>query len=505
MHRMGTVPSLTKKGSSNGFTIVELLIVIVVIAILAAIVLVSYNGVRQRASDSAVRAAIAQMVRNVGIYNVDNSRYPGDINSFPKDTTLTYQYTYTDASNAYCMSVSSKYSEYYVTSSDSSLKSGVCSGHTSYVGGGPAPQWTAISTSDTHSCGIYGGKAYCWGNNANGQLGNGTTVLSNSPVAVKTTLMSGTVTDISTGTQHSCAVAGGKAYCWGNNGSGRLGNNSTTNSSEPVAVTTSVMSGTVTDIATGYSHSCAVANSAVYCWGQNLTGQLGNAANVSSTTPLAVATNIMSGTATAIIAGYQHTCAIASGNAYCWGGYSGYGQLGNGTTGTSTTPVAVSTALMAAGSVTSLGGGSESYHTCAISANKAYCWGHNGFGKLGDASTLVRSSPVAVTTSAMSGTVVSIAAGGSQTCAVDATGGTFCWGANSSGQLGDGGTSASNVPKAVTLSGVTGPLKGISTGASQSCAYGALHAYCWGQNGSGQLGIGSTTQLLLPAEVIVTP
>lgn len=496
------------QAAKRGFTIVELIVVVVVIAILASVVIVSYNGIRERANDSAVKAAISQLSRQLGIYNVDNNHYPNDITNIAKDSSLIYQYTYTAGSNSYCLSVSGKQSEYFISNDNTSPQAGVCPGHTNHVAivtAPPPPQWSAIATGSNHSCGIYNEKAYCWGDNTNGRLGDGTTTSSLTPVAVKTTLMSGPVTHIATGSSHSCAIAGGVAYCWGANSNGRLGNGSTTASSEPVAVNTSIMSGTVTDIAAGGSHSCAVANNAAYCWGSDSAGQLGNSAGTSTTTPLAVATSIMSGSVTKIATGYQHSCAIAAGNAYCWGGYSGYGILGNGTSGTSITPVAVLTTTMPAGSVTSIATGSEAYHNCAVSAARAYCWGNNNFGKLGDATTVTKSSPVAVVTTLMSGDIASVTVGGSHSCAVRSNGSAFCWGGNTSAQLGDGGTSSSSSPKAVLSTNISGSLLNISAGAGQTCTYSTEHAYCWGQNGSGQLGNGSTTQALSAVEAIVTP
>src|SRR5690606_1462446 len=137
------------------------------------------------------------------------------------------------------------------------------------------------------------------------------------PVAVYASgVLSGkTVTDISVGDQYSCAVANGAAYCWGQNTSGSLGNNSTTTSYVPVAVYTGgALSGkTVTAVSAGLSHSCAVANGAAYCWGANIYGQLGIGATTASSVPVAVNTSgVLNGkTVTAISAGQTHTCAIA--------------------------------------------------------------------------------------------------------------------------------------------------------------------------------------------------
>ncbi len=163
------------------------------------------------------------------------------------------------------------------------------------------------------------GRMAVWGNNGEGQLGNNSTTDSKVPVAVDTTgvLAGKTVTAITAGQYHSCAVADAKAYCWGYNSSGQLGNNSTTESPVPVAVdTTGVLAGkTVTAITAGQYHTCAVADAKAYCWGSNLYGQLGNNSTTESPVPVAVDTaGVLAGkTVTAITAGQYHTCVVADG------------------------------------------------------------------------------------------------------------------------------------------------------------------------------------------------
>jgi alpha-tubulin suppressor-like RCC1 family protein len=204
-----------------------------------------------------------------------------------------------------------------------------------------------------HTCAIADGKAYCWGDNANGQLGTywGYGWFLSFPVAVDATgVLSGkTVTAISGGFLHTCAVADGKAYCWGFNIRGQLGNGTTTDSAVPVAVNTSgVLNGkTVTAVDGGDYHTCAVADGKAYCWGLNSGGELGNGMNTDSNVPVAVSTTgVLNGrTVTAVGAGSSYSCAIADGWPYCWGSNS-YGQLGNGTDTDSNVPVAVNTGLL---------------------------------------------------------------------------------------------------------------------------------------------------------------
>src|ERR1039457_6042069 len=198
-----------------------------------------------------------------------------------------------------------------------------------------------ITAGSFHSCAIESGKAYCWGDNGSGQLGNGSTVGSSVPVAVDTSgvLAGQALTQITAGDAYTCALdAAGAAYCWGNNGSGQLGDGGTvSNSSVPVAVDTS---------------GVLEAAGAAYCWGDNGTGQLGDGGTAfDSSVPVAVDTSgVLAGRAlTQITVGWYDTCALdASGAACCWG-YNADGELGNGKASDSSVPVAVDTSGVLAG------------------------------------------------------------------------------------------------------------------------------------------------------------
>ena len=141
-----------------------------------------------------------------------------------------------------------------------------------------------ISAGDEHTCGVtFSGRVYCWGYNQQGQVGNGSLIDTKFPAAVNGVLATLTASKVAAGYRHTCALAGGSAYCWGNNDAGQLGNGEVfVTRTSPVAVDkTGVMAGEVLgDIATGRYSSCAVSTPAsggeVFCWGKNDDGQLGD-------------------------------------------------------------------------------------------------------------------------------------------------------------------------------------------------------------------------------------
>jgi alpha-tubulin suppressor-like RCC1 family protein len=302
----------------------------------------------------------------------------------------------------------------------------------------PAGRVLDTAVGSDHACAIVAagaaaeGTVYCWGRNAYGQLGNGTTSASATPVRVAIT----TALELAAGLHSTCAlVRGGTVQCWGYNANGQLGDGTTSTSTTPVAVadlagatqldgatlrycaingggdvvcwglghTARVVfdmgaSRTASQIALGTSHTCAITSgatfgsSSVVCWGEGSAGEIGDGAATDRPSPTVVGGAFPSGTAPiAIGAGSQHTCVVASnGTVRCWGGNE-YGQLGDDTTSNRTTPTLVSSVTGAA----AIDGGHSA--TCAVTGSGAvWCWGANGAGELGDGTTTSRTRPVRV-------------------------------------------------------------------------------------------------------------
>ncbi len=346
-----------------------------------------------------------------------------------------------------------------------------------------SPPLDKIVAGSGYSCALTpAGGVKCWGTNAGGQLGNGYGPDSLTPVQVSG-LESGVVS-LAAGDSHACALtAAGGVKCWGLNFWGELGNG--TNSSSPTPVDVSGLTAGVTAITAGDNHTCALVSAGgVKCWGMNNKDQLGNGTSTDSPVPVDV--HGLIGGLVGLVAGGNHTCVLTSvGGVQCWGANSA-GQLGNGSTLNSDVPVDV-TGL--ASGVVAVGAGL--YHTCALTSyGGVKCWGDNTWSQLGDGTNTNSLTPVDV--SGLTTSVIGMAAGMEFTCALTATDVVRCWGENGSGQLGDGSTTGSNIP--VDVKGLPSGVTSIATGAHHACAVlaGTGPLRCWGSNAYGQLGTGDT-------------
>ncbi|MBC7789234.1 MAG: hypothetical protein H7Z74_04765 [Anaerolineae bacterium] len=298
-----------------------------------------------------------------------------------------------------------------------------------------------LSAGDSLACGVSTtGSVHCWGANAFGQLGDGTTA-SGGPTTVLTTRQFDVV---AAGTRHACGVAvDSTAFCWGEDSLGQLGDARRINSATPVPV---VGGNRFHAITVGYRHSCGIAaDMLVYCWGDNSQGQLGTGLiGGSNATPAPVA----GGFSYAMVSSsFNHTCAITTGGAaHCWGANEN-GQLGTGLVGEASgqpTPVAdgITFALVSAGRTASCG---------VATSGAAFCWGLDSHGQLGNGSTSGNfSSPAAVSGGILFKTV---SVGTRHSCGIAGDDTSYCWGSDVFGALGDGSQAAvRGVPVRVDLS-----------------------------------------------------
>jgi alpha-tubulin suppressor-like RCC1 family protein len=381
--------------------------------------------------------------------------------------------------------------------------------------GTSAAGFASVTVGGSHSCGLTAtGVAYCWGSNQVGQLGTGSTEpqgcssgtstwsCSTTPVAVAGGLTFASLTE---GTLwHTCGLtATGVAYCWGLNAYGEIGDGTKTQRTTPVAVVAPGL--TFASLTAGQSHTCGLtATGAAYCWGSNEYGQLGDGTNTSRTTPVAALAGGL--TFATLVAGDRNTCGLTpAGAAYCWGSNVN-GTLGTGlTTGPSTcaqvgggsNPCSMVPVQVAGGltfaSLTSSG------HTCGLTpAGKAYCWGNNYSGQLGANYATSQAAPVAVDGGL---TFASLSAGANHTCGLTATGAAYCWGNNYDGSVGNGSTTGSpELAPALVVGGLN--FATVAAGEQYTCGLTATGAaYCWGWNYTGQLGDGTQIDRYAPVRV----
>jgi alpha-tubulin suppressor-like RCC1 family protein len=312
--------------------------------------------------------------------------------------------------------------------------------------------------------------------------------------------------DIDFGTAHGCVARDGTAWCWGDNSEGQLGDG-TRHSQATAHPVVSDLDAEIIEISSGGQHSCARgSNGALFCWGDNSRGQLGLAiTKTRKKRPTAVAQ--LGRDVASVAAGADHTCALTTdGQAWCWGDNS-HGQLGIG----GNQNLARSPILVAAlgNDVARIAASESSAHTCAMSnEGKLWCWGANSDGQLGDSTRTDRKVPVQIASTrsgAPFGEVTDACTGALHTCARRADGSTWCWGSNDQGQLGNGAFDKARAKRPVRVDLEGEVAQGtLSCGANHTCAIlesGSLE--CWGDNSHGQLGNGTIgNQASVPAPVV---
>ena len=372
------------------------------------------------------------------------------------------------------------------------------------------PGGSTLKAGVLHACGLATDGLYCWGDNAHGQLGNGTRTGAATPRKVNGGL---TFLSVSPAWDFTCGITTIGAYCWGSAAAGQLGDGKAAFNTyvlSPVKVlgsesfTRLSSSGTITDEsgatcsdATCFAHSCALTPSGeIRCWGSGI-----------GATPEPL---IFNQRFKDVSLGYTYSCGIDLGQiAYCWGG-GGYRESGPLSEGSYLPPLPVAEVFQSISA--------SADHTCALSVGgDIYCWGANTSGQLGApanaecrsrfAVTPCRAEPVKISTSSRF-LAVSVGAATrersdiaptSHTCAITTDLNIVCWGANGFGELGNGSTQNAPAPTAVAS---TLKFKSVTTGFGFTCGVAVDgQGYCWGLNTRGQLGNGSMNNVSIPTVI----
>ncbi len=395
--------------------------------------------------------------------------------------------------------------------------------------------FSQVSTNSSFSCaiassGTNAGKVYCWGTGSNGRIGNGANSNINVPTSV--TMPSGVdgFSQVSTNTNFSCAIAGsgtnaGKVYCWGIGTSGQIGNGATSSVNVPTSVTMPSGVDSFSQVSTNTNFSCAIASSGtnagkVYCWGGAATGQIGNGTNGSVNVPTSVTMPSGVDGFSQVSTNINFSCALAgsgtnTGKVYCWGtGVNG--QIGNGANSAVNVPTSV-TIPSGVDSFSQIS--TNTNFSCAlagsgVNAGKVYCWGTGTSGQIGNGASNSVNVPTQATMPSGVDSFSQVSTNGSFSCALVSSGTNagkvYCWGTGGGGQIGNGATSAVNVPTSVTMPSGVDSFSQVSTNTNFSCAIAgsgtnAGKVYCWGDNlnvsSMGSAGVSAPLSSQLPEGV----
>jgi alpha-tubulin suppressor-like RCC1 family protein len=384
------------------------------------------------------------------------------------------------------------------------------------VDSGPPAVAVKIAAGQAHTCALLqDGRIKCWGENVYGEIGNpdASQPLNDSgtspyvPIPTDVIGLGGVATDMAAGNAYACAVVQGAVLCWGHNSSGELGNGNMIDQSLPTPVLGIVANASAAVTSASSTHTCAVLDGgSVWCWGDNANGQLGGTTVGGNSSVPQPVVGLDSGVA-AIALGEEHTCAVSAGGVWCWG-QNVYGQLGDGTTiGPRSNPNPVK----GLGTPTAICLGQD--HSCAIVGGVVECWGSDQYGALGtydggspdagwvvDDAGLFSTLPVKVTGV---GPAARISCGAFTTCAVEVDGGLVCWGLNDWGQLGNGrsGGGLSSLPGPVVAGA---PAHLVANGNDHTCAaFYDAGVQCFGLNNWGALGTGNTSNSQVPVEALL--
>jgi alpha-tubulin suppressor-like RCC1 family protein len=411
-----------------------------------------------------------------------------------------------------------------------------------------------VAAGSDFSCALRkGGDVVCWGEDRDGQLGDGGSEAQARPVAVQI----GPVADLSLGAAHACAaLRDGTMWCWGYNEAGQADNAATLRRRAAYVAFAGEAKAPLTGVAAAGRHACAVAGGRVVCLGDNTFGQLGDGGRVTPAGPVFVG-GISD--AVEVVVGLRHSCARRrGGEVQCWGDDT-FGQLGQPgepvgeprdehgmgpapapvETRSRPTPVTVAglgavTQLVARGHATCglgaagrlrcwHGDGAEALrdevalprdtrevglgavHSCARrETGEVLCWGLNLYGRIGDGTRVDRPQPTLV--KGLSD-ATALATGLLHSCALRRGGEVVCWGSGSAGRLGDGSEEERDV--IVTVEGLKDAVA-IAAGEDHTCALrrggeGGGEVVCWGSNSEGALGDGTTSTRLVPVPVVGVP